>query len=561
MSKRINILLFLIVSLLIVLTVTVQSSFQHWSAQWDLDFWYIYNASLMSSGIQQEWYDHPATTILSLYSIFYKIYSLFDYSFIYKINEIKEASDPNLVIQKLYFVTRIFDSINIILIVFFTFKISKILSSKDLYAYFLTLTLIVSGQFLNNLSLINSEDWTVCFFLISFYCFLNFFIKNNVSFLILSGLFFLFSFLSKINILFLFFFIILLIPIFYELYSVKINSPIQKNLANNFTLIFSSYLAILLFYFIVQIFVLGKLDVFVKNAGLDAFILITINFIYMGFFLIISKFNLDKFRNYFSIFILFFSGFFVGLIIFLLIDILNIAKLNPLIIVHLVKPFYKMLNFAYAPDGMAAPMLGPALLENSISIVDQMLLVMSKIFSNFYFDNFLFIGLCLILTISIFKDLKNRNIYSFLFKLIIFFSLVFNTLIFNFRWWLEYNISVHALYVILLSVCFKNLSDKIVRSFCIISITYVLIFLPVKNSSLYLDDGTIPGTRFTTWKSMVSTRPSQLGALCNNFDTNKAVSWFIFERYAKQFDAEFFSKICNVPKSMFSTSGDRYFLK
>ena len=205
MSKRINILLFLIVSLLIVLTVTVQSSFQHWSAQWDLDFWYIYNASLMSSGIQQEWYDHPATTILSLYSIFYKIYSLFDYSFIYKINEIKEASDPNLVIQKLYFVTRIFDSINIILIVFFTFKISKILSSKDLYAYFLTLTLIVSGQFLNNLSLINSEDWTVCFFLISFYCFLNFFIKNNVSFLILSGLFFLFSFLSKINILFLFF--------------------------------------------------------------------------------------------------------------------------------------------------------------------------------------------------------------------------------------------------------------------------------------------------------------------------------------------------------------------
>ena len=74
MSKRINILLFLIVSILIVLTVTVQSSFQHWSAQWDLDFWYIYNASLMSSGTQQEWYDHPATTILSLYSIFYKIY-------------------------------------------------------------------------------------------------------------------------------------------------------------------------------------------------------------------------------------------------------------------------------------------------------------------------------------------------------------------------------------------------------------------------------------------------------------------------------------------------------
>ena len=350
MPKRINILLFLIVSLLIVLTVVVQSSFQHWSAQWDLDFWYIYNASLMSSGIQQEWYDHPATTILSLYSIFYKIYSLFDYSFIYKINEIKDASDPNLALQKLYFVTRIFDSINIILIVFFTFKISKILSSKDLYAYFLTLTLITSGHFLNNLSILNPEDWAILFCLISFYYLLNFFIKNNVIFLILSGLFFLFAFLSKINILFLFFFIILLIPLFYEIYSTKSNSSIQTSLEKNFSLFFGGYLIVLLLFSIIQIFVLGKLGPFVKNPGLDAFIIITINFIYMSFFLIISKFDLVKFRSYFSIFILFFSGFFVGLIIFLAIDVLNIAKLNPLILVHLVKPFYKMLNFAYAVE-------------------------------------------------------------------------------------------------------------------------------------------------------------------------------------------------------------------
>ena len=148
MSKRINIVLFIILSLIVLLTVTLQSFLQHWSGQWDLDFWYIYNASLMSSGIEQEWYDHPATTILSLYSFFYKIYSLFDHSFIYKINEIVESSDPDLVLQKLYFVTRIFDSINIILIIFFTFKVSKILSSNNFYAYFLTLTLILSASYL-----------------------------------------------------------------------------------------------------------------------------------------------------------------------------------------------------------------------------------------------------------------------------------------------------------------------------------------------------------------------------------------------------------------------------
>ena len=560
MTKRINILLFLVVSLLIVLTVVVQSSFQHWSAQWDLDFWYIYNASIMSSGIQQEWYDHPATTILSVYSFFYKIYSLFDHSFIYKINEIKDAIDPNLVLQKLFFVTRIFDSINMILIVFFTFKISKILCSKDLYAYFLTLTMIVSGQFLNNLSILNPEDWASLFCLISFYYFLKFFIKNNAIFLILSGLFFLLGFLSKINILFIFFFIILLIPIFHELYAVKSNNWVQKGLEKNFTFLFCSYLTILSIYFIIQIFILGKLDVFAKNAGLDAFILIAINFIYMSFFLIISQFNLEKFRTYFSIFILFLLGFIVGLIIFLLIDILNIAKLNPLIIVHLVKPFYKMLNFAHVP-GMDVPVVGTALLESSISIFDQILLVIKQIFSNFYFDKFLFIGLCLILTISTFNDFTNKDIYSFLFKSIIFFSLVFNTLIFNFRFHIEYLIYSHIIYVILLSACFKNVSSKIIKFFCTISIVYILIFLPIKNSSLYLTDGIIPGSPFTTWKSIVSTRTSQLDTLCNNYGTDKVESSFVFERYSNQFDAKTFSKICNIPKSRFSVSGDTYFLE
>ena len=169
MSKKINIILFLIISTLVISIVYIQSSFQHWSAQWDLDFWYIYNASLMSSGIQQEWYDHPATTILSFYSIFYKIYSLVDHSFIYKINEIMSSDDPNLVLQKLYFVTRIFDTINIILITLFTFKISKLLTSKDLYAYLLTSSLIFSLTFMNNLSILNPEDWATLFFLISFY--------------------------------------------------------------------------------------------------------------------------------------------------------------------------------------------------------------------------------------------------------------------------------------------------------------------------------------------------------------------------------------------------------
>ena len=69
MAKRLNIILFILFSILVVSTVTIQSSFQHWSGQWGLDFWYIYNSSLMASGIGHEWADHPATTFLSLYSL------------------------------------------------------------------------------------------------------------------------------------------------------------------------------------------------------------------------------------------------------------------------------------------------------------------------------------------------------------------------------------------------------------------------------------------------------------------------------------------------------------
>ena len=177
---------------------------------------------------------------------------------------------------------------------------------------------------------------------------------------------------------------------------------------------------------------------------------------------------------------------------------------------------------------------------------NEALLVLSKILSNFRFDNFLFIGLCLIFTMSVFKDLSNKNTYYFLFKIIIFTSLLFNTLLWNFRWWIEYNILVHILYVILLSVCFKNIPNNIIKFFCIISTIYILIFLPIKN--------------YTYYSKLLSPRPSVLVNLCNNFGSHKPPdNYFIFERYSKQFNSDTFSKICNLPKSRFR--GDKYVLE
>ncbi|MDC1246159.1 hypothetical protein N8Z56_04340, partial [Pelagibacteraceae bacterium] len=299
---------------------------------------------------------------------------------------------------------------------------------------------------------------------------------------------------------------------------------------------------------------------FQKNIGLDAFIIITINFLLMSFFIIVSKFNLVKFKRYFSIFILFFSGFVIGLIIFVAIDILNIAKLNPKILVHLVKPFYKMLNFAYAPEGLDSVMLGDALIGNLTITINKVFLVISKVFSNFYFDNFLFIGLCLIFLISIYKDLKIKNIYSFLFKMIFFLGLVFNTLIFNFRFYTEYLIYIHIFYVILLSACFQNISNKLINSFCTISIICLTFFLPINNFVSQPVSVDSRNAQTTSLKKILLTRPSKLIPLCNNFGSHQPPdNYFIFERYSKQFDADTFSKICNLPKSRFR--GDKYVLE
>ena len=42
MKNKINEIFFVLFSLIIFSVVAIQSHFQHWSGQWDLDFWYIY---------------------------------------------------------------------------------------------------------------------------------------------------------------------------------------------------------------------------------------------------------------------------------------------------------------------------------------------------------------------------------------------------------------------------------------------------------------------------------------------------------------------------------------
>ena len=122
MIKKINLINLILFSLFALFITFNDATNQHWSAQWDLDFWYIYNSSLMASGIVQEWYYHPAVSFLAIFVIAYKVYSLLDNDFIFRINDIIISNDPDLILQNLFIFTRMVDAFNIIFMVLFFLK-------------------------------------------------------------------------------------------------------------------------------------------------------------------------------------------------------------------------------------------------------------------------------------------------------------------------------------------------------------------------------------------------------------------------------------------------------
>ena len=358
----------------------------------------------------------------------------------------------------------------------------------------------------------NPEDWSASFFLISFYYFLKFFIYGKVNFLMTSGLFFSLSFFSKISILFLFIFIIPLIPIFFEMYSTRVVSKIHKILLDKFLYVLIGYLLGLILYFAVQIFIFSQLSLFEKNAGLDVLIIFIINFVYLIFFLIISKFNFVRFKIYFSLFILFISGFLLGPIFFFILDFLNIAEFNPLILFHLTNPFNEMIRFAATESNSLTG------LSNSIFSI------LENFFSGFLFDKFLYLGLGLVFVISVINDYKDKNINNILLKSIIVLGFTFNVLIFNLRYYLEYSLITHIIYIIVLTFCFKNISRTFLRFFCIISLCYVVIYFPYKN--------------FSVLKDLLVTKESTLDFLCN--DPNSEL-----RTYSKSFKETTYQKLCS----------------
>ena len=118
-----------------------QLSEQHWSSMLDQDIKMMYNSLFISSGIEQEYRDHPAyTTFLFLGGIF-KFLSIFFNNF--TIQEIIKSENIDQNLQTLFIIGRILNSIYVFLVALILFNILKELNIKKNICIFIIFLVLI----------------------------------------------------------------------------------------------------------------------------------------------------------------------------------------------------------------------------------------------------------------------------------------------------------------------------------------------------------------------------------------------------------------------------------
>ena len=144
-----------------------QLSEQHWSSMLDQDIKMMYNSLLISSGIEQEYRDHPAyTTFLFLGGIF-KFLSIFFDNF--TIQEIFESENIDENLQTFFIIGRILNSFYIFLVAFVLFNILKELNIKKNICIYIIFLLLIFQDTYELLFLIRSEVLSILMILLFFY--------------------------------------------------------------------------------------------------------------------------------------------------------------------------------------------------------------------------------------------------------------------------------------------------------------------------------------------------------------------------------------------------------
>ncbi len=495
----------------IITTLTIfQSLHQDYTSIIDFDLTVIHNSLQLVSNEFPDFQDLTSYSHFLTYGIFYKLIGILDNTLITNINFLATNKNPELILEKLYIISRIANSIIHFITIIFLFKILGIFKIKRYYKISTIIFFILSETFLANLIILRTDIVAVCYFLISFFYLLKFVENDKIFNLFLVSFFMIFALLAKVQIIFLFMFIFF----FFIFYSLNEKELFQTKKNNSFIFkIFnknSKYILLLLVitYFLFQIY----LNNFVNTSGVGYFDSFCFGIYFSVIFLtifIISKVKNISLEYFYNTFCLIFILAILNILFLKILNIIGLLKINFNIIFSVTNPFYFLKIYS------------PLDKEFSLKLIYEMVLLL---FNNFNFNILYTLFLITTLTISIYKiffKVKKRvnyeYIYIILFSLIVLFLIAMN----NFRYNVSYNIYVLPFLFLSLAFLFRSIKRKIMFSTIILTLIIFNFTFNIQNYQNYIH------------------KPSNLEHVCSTKSTRD-----FYYHWARNFNEEFFKKIC-----------------
>ena len=512
-----------------------QFSEQHWSSILDQDIVIIYNSLLISSGIEQEYRDHPAYTTFLLLGGIFKFLSLFFENFTIKEVLKSENIDENL--QTLFIIARILNGFYIFFVSYILFKILNEFNIKKNISILIISSIIFFQDTYELLFLIRSEALSILLVLISFYYLLKFIKKKIIKYSIISGFFFCLSMLAKIYVIFLYFTFLISLPFFIRYFSKK-KLEYKKNYYNlSYIFLLTFFAGYLYFQFVLGVNFLKELNDprYYITHNIDVFLL----FIFIIFYSLFIKYlSTKKIVNHSEIVLIISSvlvGFVLCVLFVLFLDLINLIPFNKLNILRLTNPIEYMSNHAriypwysgifttikYILFGFGG---GLDINFNEFRHKSLILFIDPRVF----FRTLQVLFFIFLIYFSI-KKIKGKNADYLLISL--FTGIFFQYLSINFRETHGYNMYLFPLYVFIAAIIFNKLKKK-----------YLLIFFPCLliifiSENLVLSD---------IHKNSFSREP-RVYDICQK-ENIETIKWKNSENYIETYNKTSYIKLVRSPK-------------
>ena len=300
--------------ILLILTTTIfffQNTLINWLEGDFENIYFIYNSLLTANSITPNVIDYPGNSSFSINSFYLKIISFFDKTIIINLNEIILSSDPTANFNKIYKYLKFLQLFYSFFALICFYKILIYLDLDNKIALSLSLLLLISNQYLDNIQRYRFDFESLTFYLVSsFFLLYSITAKKKILSISISGFFLCMSVFSKIITIPLF----LVIPALIYFKKKTFLSFIKEILINRDTVIIFCVINFLMIFY--SIFNSFNLMYFITN-----------NIIYITFYFFFSEYfkslKDDKEYRYLSFFI---AGFLLG-VIFMFSQALNFQKI------------------------------------------------------------------------------------------------------------------------------------------------------------------------------------------------------------------------------------------